>query len=702
MIAHYLGIQTDNAYLRGLCEGGKAGISIREIVKICKGIGLTAYPLTIDQSNFLNCPLPAIFYWDHRHFVVVYKINAEKKEVYIADPASGKFKMPFDEFSKHWKGQSKTGIVILIATESDQPSPKKYLSENAGLKGLGRFVLQEIRKVKRKFGSILLLSGICLAADLVVPYILQLTIDEGIGSKDIGLIWTFVLAQFCVFIGAFVATHLSNYLITKLSLHIDMKMVGEYLSKLIFLPLSFFDRRSGSDLIQKISDQSRIRSFLLSLPQTLFFTVLNLVVFSVMMLYYSVPIFFIFLFFTCLGMGWNIFFLGRRRTIDASQFSENSNNRNLVYELVNGMQEIKCNSSEDEKFESWEKSQHRLNDLAMRSTKLGIIMSGGSDVFSRVRELIITGLCASMVVNDALTLGGMMTISYITGRLSGPFSTLMSTISSVQDASLSYDRLEEVISHDKTGGSRKDFSDVGIVLENVWFRYPGSGNPYVLKDVSLTIKPGETIALVGESGCGKSTLIKLMLGFYCPAKGLIRIGGVDVNEADGKEWIRNCGVVMQTGFLFSDSILANVTLTSEESNVDYDRFHEALRIAGIGDYVNKLPMKEHTRVGTTGKEVSGGQRQRLMIARALYKNPSLLIMDEATSSLDANTESAIVERLREYDRNRTVIISAHRLSTVRHADRIFYIKDGTITEQGSHDELMEASGEYFSLVNKQV
>ena len=702
MIAYYLGIKIGYPQLKKLCQGSRVGVSMRDIVDTCKKIGLEAYPVTITEGKLETCPLPGIFYWNNNHFIVVYKIDWRRGKVYIADPASGKYTLKIDEFLSHWKQKSERGIVILVASATDNQEKKIFKSSKYDSFRLFKYLFREFYIIKYKFTFFLIFALLSLCTDFLTPYLLQHTIDEGIGSKDIGLVWMFILAQFAVFFGNFVSNQLSGYLISKLSLHIDMKMIGEYLLKLISLPLSFFDRKSGADLIQKIGDYARIRSLLISLPQTFGIAFLNIVIFSGMMLYYSTNIVFVFIIFTLCGIIWNTIFLGKRRSIDATQFSENATNNNLIYELINGMSEIKCNSAENIKYESWKNSQDKINKTALKSTRLEITITGGSELLSRIRDILITGICAGMVINDTLSFGGMMTISYITGRLSAPFSTLMANISYIQDASLSYDRLEEIITSDSEHGNESNFSNMEISLENVWFKYPGTNSQFVLKDLSMTIAPGETVAIVGESGCGKSTLIKLFLGFYTPTKGKLTLGSIDSKDANKREWIKQCGVVMQSGFLFSDTILANITLTSDINEIDNDKFKTALKIAGIEKFINSLPMKEHTKVGTTGIEMSGGQKQRLLIARALYKNPRLLIMDEATSSLDANTEANIVKRLKVYDRGRTVIISAHRLSTVRHADKIFYIKDGRITEYGTHSKLMELKGDYHSLVNTQL
>ncbi len=479
-------------------------------------------------------------------------------------------------------------------------------------------------------------------------------------------------------------------------------MMSEYLGKLIRLPISFFDRKVNSDLIQKLDDQNRIKNFLVSMPETTFFTVINLVVFSVMLVYYSGLVFLVFLAATALSFGWTRLHLRRRKAIDYAYFSYSAENRNNVYELVNGMQEIKVNNAQTTRVAAWNTVQQKINRLSMQSALTNLSINGGNTFFVRMKDILITGICATMVIRGRMTIGEMMTISYIAGRLAGPFSNIIDSVSTVQDAAMSYERIDEIMNRPQTDTPTIKAPDEGVDIrfEDVSFKYPGSFSPYVIDGFSAVVPTGKTTAIVGASGCGKTTLVKLMLGFYVPQRGHAYVGQTDMADLDRDDWLRHCGVVMQNGYIFSGSILDNIALA--DAKPDLERAREAARIACIDDFFDDLPMGYHTKLGVAGIELSGGQKQRLFIARAVYKNPQVLFLDEATSSLDANNEAQIVHRLAEYNKGRTVVVAAHRLSTVRHADNIIYMEKGKIAEMGTHEELVARRGPYFRLVKEQL
>lgn len=698
MVANYLGLDVSMREIRSVCEVNKTGITIRDICDGCKSLGLEPYAFTGGPEVLAKMVIPVIVYWKQKHFVVLYDVDTKHRVCRVADPARGKISINFDDFFKAWTGDNDKGVAIVVGTAPNFKPCKR--NNDSVFCRLTKFVKHEFRKYRSMYARVILLSLTCMLSDIVLPLVFQRTVDEGIASRNVGLVWLLVIGQLGLFAGNFTSSTILNYVLTKLGLKVDIEMVGTYLSKLISQPLSFFDCRASSGLIQKISDQSRIKGFLLSMPQTVFFMLINLIVFSTMLVYYSSLIFIIFITLSLAGLLWTIAFLPHRRSIDYGFYSEAAENRNTVYELINGMPEIKTNNAQHIRFNKWMESQKRINRLTIHSTLLGMKIGGGESVISRFKDLIIMGISATMVIHGHLTIGGMMTVTYICGRLAGPFSQFLSAITEVQDAKLSYERLEEVLEARESPTGNGDFVNAGIRLDNIWFRYPGLSSPFVLKDFSIEIHPGQTVAVVGESGCGKTTLIKLMLGFYLPQQGKLTLGGIDINEADRDAWLSLCGVVMQQGYVFSDTVLANVAMS--DATPDCNKVMEALRIAGLDDFINMLPMGLNTRIGTTGVEMSGGQRQRLMIARAVYKNPSILFLDEATSSLDARNEAEIVERLRKFHRNRTVVIAAHRLSTVRNADLIIYMADGEIHESGTHDELVQLGGKYFSLVRNQL
>lgn len=524
--------------------------------------------------------------------------------------------------------------------------------------------------------------------------------DGGIAEGDFGLVLALLAGQLAVTVGALVSTGIGNIILTKAGLGVNIEMVNNFLERLARFPLSFFDRKVSSDFVQKINDQSRIKDFLLSFPNTVFFTFFSLAIFSYLLFHFSPLIFAIFMSISILEIGWNALFLNKRKTLDYALFTNYADNRNHAYELTGGMSDLKVNNAETSRINKWKETQQAINDTSLKSSWLSLGQGAGQSIISRIKELSVTGIGAYMVISGDMTLGVLMSLGYITGRLAKPFDSISSTMTELQDSLLSFQRIEDVLGDDTEYRGSEKYTSSSISFDNVWFKYPGSNSPYVIKNLTLEIHPGEVIALVGESGCGKSTLIKLMLGFYIPDKGQLDLSGIPVGELDNSDWLRHCGAVMQEGKIFSDSILANISLS--DNTPDVARAWDMLDKVGLKTFVEHLPMKIYTRLGVAGIELSGGQKQRLMIARALYKNPDILFLDEATSSLDAINEHMIVDQISNIGRGHTIIIAAHRLSTIRNADKIVFLKDGEITEVGTHDELLSRRGDYWNLVRHQL
>ena len=536
---------------------------------------------------------------------------------------------------------------------------------------------------------------------MTLPLLFQHTIDDGINGRDINLVWLLVIGQFFVFLGNYVANNLVELILAKLGISISISMLTDYLRKLAYLPISFFDRKVSSDLVQKINDHNRIKSFLVQFPQNMFITSLSLLVFSGLLIYESPTIFLIFLIFTALSIGWTMMFMRARNSIDYSYTTYAAQNRNNLHELVYGMAEVKANNAQLTRISAWSKIQDKVNSLSYRLLYISMIQGGGNVFFSRIKEIAITGICASYVIDGSMTIGAMMTVSYIIGRLTTPFSNIISSIIGLQETSVSYSRIEEIERHRSVApakaanGIRLD----DIVLDNIAFKYPGCDS-YVIENAKAIIPIGKTTAIVGESGCGKSSLVKLLLKFYDPSQGRISIGGSDISDINENDWLSCCGAVMQNGYIFSGTIAENIAINSHKP--DMKRIEEAARMACLSDFVSTLPMGYNTSIGATGIELSGGQKQRLMIARAIYKNPEILILDEATSSLDANNEARILDNIKKSWKGRTMIIIAHRLSTIMDADQILFMENGTITESGDHMTLLSSKGGYHSLVKKQM
>jgi len=699
MIARHYGKRLSASSLRKMCDMSRLGVSVRDLIYCCSKTGMDAAGVKIGMDMIGRMPLPAILYWDQRHFVVLYRINRRLTRFHIADPSRGKTVYNEEEFRKNWLPPGEEKGLAILAEPGDNFDSTQSEKPREMFNFLG-YISRFFKSNRLTFLTVIILSVLLMAADLCMPLLLRQTVDEGIGMRDVNLVWLLVASQLAIALGRLAASLTTNLIMTKLGLSINFEMVTDFLSRLVRFPVSFFDRKVSSDFMQKIDDQSRIKDFLISFPTTLLTTVINLIVFSILLWHYSPLILMTFMGISIFEISWSSVFLGRRKALDYTVFCNQAENRNHAYEITNGMDELKINNAENIRVSKWRQVQDILNKASMKSAWLNTVESAGKSVLSNIKDLGITGMCALMVINGDISMGVMMTVSYITGRLASPFNKISGTIATVQKAMLAYERIDEVVSD--SSGKRGDmkFNSPSIVFDNLWFKYPGTGSPYVIKGISMEIVEGKTTALVGESGCGKTTLIKLMLGFYLPEEGSLYLGGHPVEDIDNSDWLAHCGVVMQSGRIFTGSILENISLS--EDKPDIERAWQMLEIVGMKDFVEKIPMSINTRIGVTGMELSGGQKQRLMIARALYKDPDILFLDEATSSLDANNERRIVERLKDFGHGKTIVVAAHRLSTVMNADRIIYVKDGQIKEQGTHEELLAIHGYYWELVRNQL
>lgn len=698
MVARHFGSRVPLARLRDMADFNRLGMSVKDIRQVLAELGLRSEMAKVPMSAVDRMPLPAILYWRQCHFVVLYKVDTRRSLYKVTDPADGKMCYSREEFAKYWIPEGQTAGLAVIAEPDEDFVPAKSRGGEFG--AFWRYIYSHITNHRRSLAVALAVTLLIMCADLAVPLLLRRTVDEGIGLGDVGLVAALLASQLAISAGGLLASGVMTFTLTRTGLKVNLDMVGIFLSRLARFPLSFFDRKESSDFVQKINDESRIKDFLVSFPNTMVTTVLTLAVFSVLLLHYSPLIFGLFVVLSLLELGWNALFLSRRKSLDYAYFTHSAENRNHAYELTDGMADLKVNNAEDARIAKWKDTQARLNDVSMRSMWLGQFQGGGHTLISRIKELAITGISAWMVIEGNMTFGIMMTLSYITGRLSVPFNSLSDTVAGLQNAVMSYQRIEEIVNGATHHRGNHKFTAPTIELRNVWFKYAGSASPFVIQDFSLTVEPGKVTALVGESGCGKSTLIKLMLGFYIPQRGQVRLSGHDVAEADSADWLSHCGVVMQEAKIFSGSILENVALGGD--GTDAAKVLELLDTVGLKDFVRGLPMGLSTKLGVSGIELSGGQKQRLMIARALYKNPDILFLDEATSSLDAHNERTVVDAVRAFGKGKTVVVAAHRLSTVMHADKIVFIKDGRIHEQGTHTQLAGLRGAYWALVKNQL
>ena len=561
-------------------------------------------------------------------------------------------------------------------------------------------------KYKKHIYTALFFSVITIVCAWFIPFVLQRIIDKGIGNKDLHLIVLLLLAQVGLFIGNLISNFLSNTILFKTGLQIGLDITTSYIIKLTRLPISFFDTKLGTDLLQRLNDEDKIKTFLTYTVNNIVLMGLNFLVYSSILLYYNASIFLIFIFFVSLTIIIAKITLIKRKLINYSLFTKYSEKRNVEFELTVGMMEIKTNNAHKLFTDKWENIQQKINSLSIKNLYLEYCLGSGTSFLNILRDIVITGSCAYLVINGQMTLGIMMTITYVLGSLSGTVTQVTGFIKGYQDSKLSYERIEEIQKvqeeNDKCDITLADSTRIesGFFLENLSFKYTGTFNPYVLNNISVKIPVNRVTAIVGASGSGKTTLMKLLLSFYYPQKGNLYLDGQKMFRIDTNEWHKRCGVVMQDGFIFSGTIAKNIALHEEKP--DLKRLEEAAKIACIDVFINRLPMKYNTKIGNAGIDLSGGQRQRILIARAVYRNPDFIFFDEATSSLDANNEQKIMNNLRKFYKGKTVVIIAHRLSTVKDADNIIVLDKGRLAEEGTHDSLVCQKGIYYCLVKNQL
>lgn len=671
-------------------------------------LGFETASVRLSPDELSQSPLPAILHWNQNHFVVLYRID-RRGRYHIADPGKGLLTYSRDEFMRRWastrSGDEDRGIALLL-----QPGPRfgqsDAESEQAGERRSFRFLVGYIKQYRGYFAQIFLGLLLGCVLQLAMPFLTQAIVDRGIHDADIGLIWLILLGELMIVTGRTATDFIRRWLLLHISMRINISLVSDFFIKLLKLPMSFFDTKLMGDLLQRMSDHSRVQSFLTGQTLGVMFTMLSFVVFGVVLFVYSQLIFTVFVIGSLCYALWISAFLRRRKVIDYELFECQAVNQNRTYQFITTMQEIKLQDCERRRRWEWEDAQADLFEVQMRSLSLQQTQEAGSIFINEVKNIVITVFAATAVINGDMTLGAMLAVQYVIGQLNSPVAQIMSFIYSLQDVKISLERINEIHgrrNEEDDGELLTRYADDmnrSITLNGIDFRYDLHALKNTLDHITFTVPQGQVTAIVGASGSGKTTLIKLMLGYYRVNRGSIDIAGADINRYSMTWWRRRCGVVMQEGVIFSESIARNIAVS--DGDIDEARLEEAARTACIHDYIMSLPLRYNTKIGRDGVGLSQGQKQRILIARAVYRNPDYIFLDEATNSLDARNEREIVSNLSRFYRGRTVVVVAHRLSTVRDADNIIVLDAGRIVESGNHDSLIAARGHYYNLVKNQL
>ncbi len=706
MIAKFYGRMFSLQQLRDKCQINRDGVSLRGISEAATQIGFRTVSIKTNLDVLQKEQvLPCIVHWQQNHFVVIHKIS--KGNVWVADPAKGKIKYDRSDFINGWAIEEQEGkpVGIVLLTE---PTFRFFNSELNNDKN-NKLNIQNIGvhflRYKRLFIRLLLSLLVANLLQLLFPFFTQAVVDIGIGTKDIQLIYLLLIGQLMLYTGSTVVDFIRGWIMLHISSRINISLVSDFLVKLMKLPLAYFDVKMMGDIMQRMGDHSRIESFLTGNAMGMIFSAFNFIVFAFMIIIYDAKLFFIFAGGSLLYFAWIYSFLNLRRKLDFKRFDVGAKNQSTVIQLIQGMQEIKMNDCEQQKRWEWERIQAKLFRLNMRSLSLGQVQQGGAFFINQVKNIFITFFSAKAVIDGHLTLGGMMAVQYIIGQLNGPVQQFIQFIQSYQDAHISLERINEIHNTPEEEAPDKPLTnqlpiDKSITLRDLSYKYPGHDNNWVLENINIHIPHGKTTAIVGLSGSGKTTLIKLLLKFYDPGKGEILIHHTRFENISHRFWRSRCGTVLQDGFIFSDTIANNITVKDEYP--DLRKLEHAIHVANLQEFVDSLPMGYNSKIGAEGNGISQGQRQRILIARAVYKDPEYIFFDEATNALDAINEKLIIQNLDTFFKGKTVVLIAHRLSTVRHADQIIVLEKGRVIESGTHQELISAAGNYFNLVKNQL
>lgn len=713
MVSEYHGGHYKIDFLRELCSLTKQGASMQGLSQAADVIGLRSLAVQISLDELKEkVPLPCILHWTQNHYVVLFEIkgkkSGKKSTFVIGDPAFGVTEIGEDEFLRSWISSSVFGVALVFEKGDSFQVTENTEKAKRSVNGFVKY----LKPHKFKIGMVFLTLLIGSLLTLVIPFLMQRLVDTGILQRKPSIVTLILLAQFVLFSAIFINEFIRTRILLFINNYITINILSDFLTKLFKLPLYFFDSKTIGDLSQRIGDHGRIQSFLTGASIITAFSLLNLIVYSAVLLYYDFSIFFIFMGFMALNIGWTLLFLKRRKKLDFLRFQKAAENQNIVYEMVANVQEIKVQNIEQKKRWMWEGSQRSLNELSVKLLNLNQSQNAGTSLLMQFSSIVVTYVSAMAVINGEISLGVMMTIAYIVGQMRAPVEQTVEFIVSAQNARLSFLRLNEIYEvqdedsldtmqhvRQNDGKLKDQENQKGIEIRNLSFKYPGASE-YLFEKLNLSIHPNKITAIVGASGSGKTTLLKLLLRYYKIDEGEIMYNGMDIGSLSAAYWRGQCGILMQEGHIFSDSIKENIIMT--EDVADKDKLEFSLRQANIDEFVNGLALKEDTLIGKNGLNVSAGQKQRILLARIIYKDPKIVILDEATSALDTKNEKEIMEHLNVFFENKTVIIVAHRLSTIRNADNIVVLEAGKVVEQGSHEVLSELKGTYHKLIQSQL
>ena len=714
MIAKYYGRSYSLQEVRSLAYSTREGVSMLGLSDAAENMGFRSRGVRATWEQLRDeVPLPCIIHWNQNHFVVVTGISgksrlslfSKSKEkgamVHITDPAHGSLEYSKAEFLKCWSANGNEGMALLL-----EPTSEFYNEASEGQSKKRYSYLLNYLRPYRKF-IIQLLLGMLTGSfvSMIFPFLTQSIVDYGIGNSDLNFIGMVLVAQLVLTFGQTANEMIRNWIMLHVTTRVSISLISDFLIKLMRLPISFFDSKMIGDIMQRMGDHSRIQTFLTSSLVNIMFATITLVIYTIIMATYHPGILVVFVIGSLLYIGWVLLFLKKRRTLDYKRFQQASANQSNIVQLITGMQEIKLNNCEKQKRWEWERIQAKLYKVNIKGLILNQNQMVGATFINQTKDIIISFMTARAVVTGDMTLGMMMAVQYIIGQLNAPIQMFIGFIQSAQDAKISLERLSEINEkEDEEKPEERKIHEIPsgreIVLKNVTFQYEGPNSPKVLKNIDLEIPANKVTAIVGTSGSGKSTLVKLILGFYKPVKGDLLLGGVSLENYSQQQWRKRCGVVMQEGFIFSDTIAGNIGIGDEIP--DSVKVERAVETANIQSFINALPLRYDTRIGSDGHGLSTGQKQRILIARSVYKNPDYIFFDEATNALDARNELVIMDNLNQFFKDRTVIVVAHRLSTVKNADQIVVLEGGEIVEKGTHPELVGKKGIYFNLVKDQL